>query len=166
MPPERKVVKTELTAKDLYRYQMAHFLASDAPDCYEYLRNIIIVFRGYEEIRERMDEELGADKDAVLKAVMYDYVEYYKVMHELRGFVKVAKAVDGQKIAAMIEGRIRFWGLKIPLIHDSILRAYVALVKHTDLVNIRTPSDQILNANANKLSYRTPMRRMDEAMIE
>ena len=70
-------------------------------------------------------------------------------------------AENADKIAKIIEGKIRAYASMLPVLHFNLMRAWVAAVKNTDLAAVYTPSDQVLNANQNKLQYRTPQRRIE-----
>ena len=155
------LIKTDRNLKDMYKWSLAHFLGFDMPDCFDYLRNIVIVLRGYKEIRDKMDLELGEEKNAVLKSAVEDFSIAYKVSLELRQLIKTSKDVNNNQLASILEVRLRMNAAKLPMIHASLLKAWVAAVKNTDLVLVYTPSDQILQAATSKLNYRSPQRRIE-----
>lgn len=144
-------IPTSPALKQLFRYQCAHFLAKGGADGYENLRTIVIACRGYPIIRDAMEKVLGTEKDTIMLEVISGFTQYHKAMGELRFLIQNAKT---ESVKTEIERFLRTFMSQIPAIQDSILKAWIAVVKVTDLSGVFIPSDQVLSVLHNKLPYR------------
>ena len=139
------LIRIPITEKEFYKYNMARFFATNLPDRYRFMREIIWMLQKYDEINTKVKEKLGDKYDEIMSQI-----EYYQVLDTKAELIRsqLADAIKNgyyEKANKILHKELLQIATKLAPIQKPIIQVWHLMVKETDLSEQNIPREEILH---------------------